>query len=253
MTMEKITLRTLVITSKVTFVPSNYDHLIAGLATCPQVAGLLVLDNRNLSTFTRSISALVHGAYRIGSTLISNQFNNSHKRRAHAYASQKKPVWTLKRLNSPETVKIIDENRFNLLLNARARAFFEKDILEKPVFGAINIHHGLLPEQRGTMCDLWSLFNQEPCGFSIHKMNSEIDGGDILKVVKVSDGMEKDYLEYLRKSAHEELKAVRDILEKIELAGEIETYANVIAGQSIKRRDPTRKDIKLIKRKALLI
>lgn len=251
--MDKMTLRTLVITSKVTFTPGNYDHLIIGLATCPQVAGLLILDNKNLSTFIKSIGALVHGAYRLGLTLIKNQFSDSQKQRERAYTFQRKPIWILKNLNSNEALKIITEHQFNLLLNARTRIFFEHGLLARPAFGAINIHHGLLPEQRGTMCDLWSLFNNEPSGFSIHKMNSKIDAGDILKVVRVSDGTDKDYIKYLRKSAREELKAVYETLKNIELAGEIQGRPNIKSSDSPKTKDPTRKDIKIIKRKALLI
>ena len=253
MPMAKRTLRTLVITSKVTFAPGNYDPVIIGLAACPQVAGLLILDNKNWSTFAKSIGALAHGAYRLGGTLMTNQFWHSQQHRLHAYAAQRKPVWTLKRLNSPEALKIIHAYRFDLLLNARTRVFFGKDLLEAPALGAINIHHGLLPAQRGTMCDLWSLFNAEPCGFSVHKMNSEIDSGDILKVVTVSDGTDTDYIKYLRKSAPAELQAVCEILGDIESTGEINGRPNVQPIDLPARKDPARRDIKIIKRGELLI
>jgi folate-dependent phosphoribosylglycinamide formyltransferase PurN len=246
-------LKTLVITSKVTFAPDNYDPLIVGLAACPQVAGLLILDNKGLSTISRSIGALAHGAYRLGITLIKNHFSNSQKRREQAYLSRKKPVWTLKRLNSPETLRIIEEYQFDLLLNARTRAFFDTQLLAKPAYGAINIHHGLLPEQRGTMCDLWSLSDSEPSGFSIHRMNAEIDAGDILKVVIVSDGTDRDYIKYLIKSSQAELKTVCETLAKIESSGEIRGSANIKSSNLPKRKDPTRADIRSIKRKELLI
>jgi len=246
-------LRTLVITSKVTFAPDNYDPVIVALAACPQVAGLVILDNKGLSTLSRSIGALAYGAYRLGLTLIKNHFSNSQKRREQAYSTWNKPVWTVKRLNSPETLKIIEENQIDLLLNARTRAFFGEQLLEKAAYGGINIHHGLLPEQRGTMCDLWSLFNNEPSGFSIHKMNAELDGGDILKVVTVSDGTDRDYLAYLVKSSQAELKTVIETLEKIESTGEISGYANIKSSDLPQRSDPTRRDIRSIKRRELQI
>lgn len=246
-------LKTLVITSKITFVPDNYDYLITGLANCPQVGGLLILDNGGFSNFIKSIGALLKGAYRIGLTLLTNRFGNSQQRREHAYQSLGKPVWTVKRLNSDETFRFIAEHRFNLLLNARTRAFFQEDLLATPALGAINIHHGVLPEQRGTMCDLWSLFNGEPCGFSIHRMTSEIDAGEIIRTVTVSDGSDKDYIEYLEKSSRQELSAVCEVLEDIERAGKIIGYPNIKSDATPIRTDPTRKDIKKIKSKALQI
>ncbi|MBI3562891.1 MAG: hypothetical protein HY080_14370 [Gammaproteobacteria bacterium] len=247
------TLKTLVITSKVTFAPDNYDPLIIGLASCPQVGGLLVLNNRSLSIFVRSIGALVHGAYHLGTTLISNHFSNSQERRERAYRTHGKPVWTLKCLNGPEVLKIIAENQFDLLLNARTRVFFEKPLLEQPRLGAINIHHGLLPEQRGLMCDLWSLSSDEPSGFSLHKMNAEIDSGGIVKVVKVSDGTDKDYIGYLNKASQVELETVCETLQDIESAGEIKTFPNIKSSDRPRYTDPTRQDIKRIKCKGVLL
>ena len=251
--MAKRPLKTLVITSKITFVPDNYDFLITGLAACPQVGGLLILDNGGFSNFIKSIGAMLKGAYRIGLTLFTNRFGNSQQRREHAYQSQGKPVWTVKRLNSDEALRIIAEHQFDLLLNARTRAFFQEGLLATPALGAINIHHGMLPEQRGTMCDLWSLSNAEPCGFSIHKMTSEIDAGEIIKTVTVSDGTDKDYVKYLEKSSRRELLAVCEILKDIEKAGKINGYPNIKSGVTPMRTDPTRKDIKEIKRRALQI
>lgn len=251
--MAKKPLKTLVITSKITFVPDNYDFLITGLAACPQVGGLLILDNGGFSNFLKSVGALLKGAHRIGLTLFSNRFGNSRQRREHAYRSQGKPVWTVKRLNSDETLRIIAEHQFDLLLNARTRAFFQEGLLAAPALGAINIHHGMLPEQRGTMCDLWSLFNAEPCGFSIHKMTAEIDAGEIIRTVTVSDGSDKDYIRYLEKSARQELSAICEILEDIEATGRIRGYPNIKSGTTPMRTDPTRKDIKRIKRRALQI
>lgn len=246
-------LKTLVITSKITFVPDNYDHLIVGLARCPQVGGLLILDNGGLSNFMKSIGALLKGAYRIGLTLFTNRFGNSQERREHAYRSQGKPVWTVKRLNSDETLTFIAEHQFNLLLNARTRALFQENLLAAPALGAINIHHGMLPEQRGTMCDLWALFNAEPCGFSIHKMTDEIDAGEIIRTVTVSDGSDKDYIQYLEKSSRQELSTVCEVLEDIERTGKISGYPNIKSGATPMRTDPSRRDIKKIKRRALQI
>jgi hypothetical protein len=249
--MPKRTLKTLVITSKITFVPGNYDHLITGLAACPQVGGLLIVDNRTWSTFGRSLGAMAQGAWRIGLTLLRNFVGDSQRRRERAYAQYAKPVWTLARLNSPETLSIIDAHRFDLLLNARTRVFFAPPLLQRPALGAINIHHGLLPEQRGTLCDLWSLARREPSGFSVHKMNSEIDAGDIVQAVTVSDGTDRDYLGYLQRSEREELRAVRAILADIETSGEVRGHANVRTGAGTRHKDPTWKDIRTIKRGAL--
>lgn len=243
-------MKALVVTSRVTFVPRNYDILIAGLADCPQVGGLLVLDNRSLSLVGKAAGLILIGARRIGWSLLRNALDSGGRRR-RAYAARGKPAWMLKTINSPEAVELVKSNAFDVVVNARTRYIYKPDILRAPRLGCINIHHGLLPEQRGTMCDLWALHERGPAGFTIHQMNEKIDAGELVARVEVSDGSDRDYLAYLVKSCGRELETVQRVLAGIERQDSIAGTPNAAPPGLVHRHNPTREQIGEMKRGGL--
>ncbi|MBP7828344.1 MAG: hypothetical protein KA248_00355 [Kiritimatiellae bacterium] len=246
-------MKTLLVTSRVTFVPGNYDALVAGLATCPQIGGLVVLDNRSAKLLSKAVGLILLGAPRIGRTLLRNWFGPSARRRRRAYAETGKPAWTLPTVNSPDAVNLVREQGFDLVLNARTRFIYKADILAAPRLGCINIHHGLLPEQRGTMCDLWALFDRRPAGFSIHVMTPEVDAGPILAREQVSDGSDRDYPAYLLKSSRREREVVTALLESISRGGLPTGIANKASPGLNMFRSPTFQQIRVIRRRGLKI
>ena len=59
-----------------------------------------------------------------------------------------------------------------------------------PRLGSINIHHGKLPEYRGSESIFWSLYQgEEFAGVTIHRVDQELDAGAILleDSVRMSD------------------------------------------------------------------
>ncbi|MBU1695045.1 MAG: hypothetical protein KKC51_13940, partial [Verrucomicrobia bacterium] len=117
----------------------------------------------------------------------------------------------------------------------------------------INIHHGLLPEQRGAMCDLWALFMGRPAGFSVHVMTPAVDAGPILAREQVSDGTDCDYPAYLLKSSRRERNIVTALLAGIEEARRLEGVPN-IADPGLKHYwDPTPGQIREMRRKGLVL
>lgn len=245
-------MRALLVTSEVTFVPGNYDDLVCGIAPCPQIAGLLILRNARLSLFLKGLALMAGGAPRLGKALVVNFFGSSKKRLA-VYKSLQKPVWFLDTINGEEASSLIRENKFDLVVNARTRYIYKRPILELPPLGCINIHHGLLPEQRGVMCDFWSLHEKQPAGFTIHKMNQKIDDGKILKKVVVSSGEERDMMHYLQNAARIECQTLQHLLAAIEADGMPEGEPNVASGEIKMRKTPTLKEFRLIRQKGLLL
>ena len=62
-----------------------------------------------------------------------------------------------------------------------------------PRYGMINIHHELLPEFKNAQSVIWQLYHlSSSTGYTIHRINNEIDGGDILLKEKVPIVFEKD-------------------------------------------------------------
>lgn len=212
-------LKTLLVTSRVTFVPDNYNAMVARLATCPFVGGLLVLDNANLRLAARAVGAVAFGARRLGWQLLRNQFGRSNRRRLKAYADAGKPIWELETVNCEQAHDIVREHDFDLVINARTRVIYGKKILGLPRLGCLNVHHGLLPDQRGTMCDMWSLYDGLETGFSIHHMTTKVDDGDIVARERTSTGDERDYLAYLQRTSEREAVVVDQLLARIDRNG----------------------------------
>lgn len=231
-------MKTLLVTSQLTFIPLNYDDLIAGLAACPHVGGLLVLRNRDPKLILKAFALIGSGAWRLGMNLLVNRSSASRRRRLAAYAAQGKPVWEQDTINCPESVALVAANRFDLILNARTRFIYKKAILSAPSLGCINIHHGLLPEQRGTMCDLWALSEDRPAGFSMHVMTAAVDAGQILARVTVSDGHDRHFPNYLRRACRMELDESARVLEALEDTGRLEGHPNPRPENLVMRRNP---------------
>ncbi len=208
-------MRTLIVTSSLTFVPENYDRMICSVVDHPSVIGLLVLENRSPGFLVKAAGLiLTFSAPRLGWTLIKNYFGSSRRRRQKACEKLNKKLWVLKDINSPEALSLIRDQKVDLLLNARTRSIFRKSVLAQPNLGCINIHHGLLPEQRGLMCDFWAHLEDQDFGFSIHQMTSKIDDGPILQVVKV-EGDRKHYLRSLLKASEVEAEVTKKLLDQI--------------------------------------
>lgn len=232
-------LRALLVVSRVTFVPDNYDDLVSALAACPQVAGLLVLDNRAGKLVKQAAGLLLLGARRMGMTVLRNYFGHSDARRRRAYEQAGKPVWQLPTINSPEAVELVRRERIDLLVNSRTRYIYRQEILTAPRLGCINVHHGLLPDQRGTMCDLWALSEGRPAGFSIHQMSPHVDEGGIIRCIQVSDGQEQDYPAYLQRATRREAEELPSVLAEIECRDAVITQPNVATGSMTMYHDPT--------------
>ncbi len=245
-------MKVLLVTSEVLLVPNNYDDMICAMAACPQIKGLLILKNAKLDLLFKGMMLVVAGARKTGNTLMRNYFRSSRHRLA-TYRQHKKPVWFLDTINSDEAQTLIVNEKFDLVVNARTRYIYKRPVLDLPPLGCINIHHGILPEQRGLMCDLWALADRQPAGFTIHKMNPKIDDGKILEKVVVSQGEERDFMRYLVQASHIEAETLQRLLREIEAQGMPEGVANVTEGKVTMRKSPNLKDIGFLRNKGLIL
>lgn len=209
-------MKTLIFTSALTFVPDNYDDFVIGMLTHPSVHGLIVDDNRDPAYLAKGAALIASGAApRFGAQIWKNHFGQSLVRRQAACKKNGKSFFLTNNLNSVEVIRRVREQGIDLVLNARTRTFFRKDLLAAPRLGCLNIHHGLLPEQRGLMCDFWSQLEDAPSGFSVHVMTPKLDDGLVLKAVPVP-AETNDYLATIRKTARTEVQVCRDLLSEIE-------------------------------------
>jgi methionyl-tRNA formyltransferase len=244
-------MKALIVTSRVHFVPGNYGSVVMPLSGHDHVGGLLIVDNLRWALVKTAIGVTFTGAWRLGLQMFRNMLLSMSDRRARAFRRAGKPVWRVRAVNSRRTREIVEANGFDLIVNARTRSIFKKKLLELPARGCINIHHGLLPEQRGVLCDLWALSEQTAAGFSIHVMSEELDDGPILRRVQVSDGAERDFLAYLRRSAERERDELADVIRALATGEEIDLIPNTTPSTVILRKNPGAGDLRRMKEQGM--
>jgi len=104
----------------------------------------------------------------------------------------------------------------DLIISVAAPTIFNKELIDLPRLGCINIHHAPLPRYRGMMPNFWQLYNGEKeVGITIHKINPKIDEGEIIlqKQVPIKTGEPLDKLirRTKRLGAHVMLEAIEMI------------------------------------------
>ena len=58
-------------------------------------------------------------------------------------------------------------------------------LLDAPKLGFLNTHPSLLPHNRGKHYNFWALVEQAPFGVSIHRVNTDVDTGDIVAQARI--------------------------------------------------------------------
>lgn len=131
-----------------------------------------------------------------------------------------------------EVEDINDNKVINLLANIDFDAVVVQgtSIIQSKVFSifpiAINLHWGLSPYYRGSYCTEWALLNSDPLniGFTIHKLSTKIDGGEIISQGK-PDLVEKDTVNSINMKLNKVgTKEVLKILNKIKNGNELTSH-----------------------------
>ncbi|MGR3811426.1 methionyl-tRNA formyltransferase [Jiulongibacter sp. NS-SX5] len=108
-------------------------------------------------------------------------------------------------------------NEIEVLVSVNYLFLLEKDMIEIPHFGAINVHGSLLPKYRGRTPHIWAIINGETeTGISVHLIQEECDTGPILNQVKVPIGHNDTGADILNKFNKLYPELVLDALKKIE-------------------------------------
>jgi methionyl-tRNA formyltransferase len=87
---------------------------------------------------------------------------------------------------NPIDVTILEASRPDFVICYGYRHIIKKDVLDRIVGKAINLHISYLPFNRGADPNLWSLFEDTPKGVTIHYLDEGIDTGDIIVQKQVS-------------------------------------------------------------------
>lgn len=252
-------MKVLLVTSELTYMPKNYQGLFEVLLReVPEVIhGLALLENFDHKVIKSIVGLPLLGANNIFKELCRNILALPRAKREKLFYQYSKAVYRLKTMNHSDAIKIVKSEGIDLIVNLRTREIYKSEILEAPKFGCLNIHHGLLPHYRGTMCDLFALSENRPAGFSIHRMNRKIDAGEIYKVQEVSDGTDRNYCHYLAKTAEIEGMALanllRDFKKSLDEGRSLPAGIPNISDSKVYTKNPTRKIIKEMKRKGMIL
>lgn len=244
-------LKIALVTSEVTYIPHNYDQLILPLLELPSVSMLIELKNRAPDLLLKSAGLALLGVTGVARELAYNTVFTSSKKRKKACDENNVSFIQLPHMNGPEALELIKNHQIDLIINLRTRCIYRGDILYAPRLGCINVHHGLLPTYRGTMCDLYALYENRPAGFSIHKMEKRVDAGKIFRVQEVATG-EVDYIHYLSKTNAYEFNALKDLIKEIE---QLDALPNGVENQAFQKvvhtKNPSRALIKMMQAKGM--
>jgi methionyl-tRNA formyltransferase len=245
-------LRILLVTSRVTYMPENYLDLFDKFLELNSkwVKALVLLDNLDSKTLLQSLGLPLLGAKQIGFQLLKNMAQLPLKKRERLFEKYEIPVLTWPSMNTSEAKDFVDRHQIDLIINLRTRCIYKKEILSAPRIGCLNVHHGLLPNYRGTFCDLYALTEARPAGFSIHEMTPKIDAGKLHKVISVATKEEIriknkfPYLNYLNMTMEKEAKALHELCQEIEEKNALPEGTPNQTNKKVFTKNPSKKQIK---------
>lgn len=86
--------------------------------------------------------------------------------------------------NSKNCLNFLKKKKFDLGIILGAR-ILKEDIIKTFKIGILNLHPGLLPDNRGLDTYQWAIINMIPQGVTSHLIDSKMDGGKILIKKKI--------------------------------------------------------------------
>ncbi len=238
-------MKVLIVISELNYIPSNcYDFLNNTFQTNQgDIAGILILQNASLTLLPKIVGLYALGCRTFPNTLLRNLLTLPLRKREALCKAFNVPVLRAKHVNDPKVIKWIKIHNIGLVINMRTRDIYKKEILSLPVYGCINIHHGILPKYQGLYCDLYALYENRPAGFSIHEMNEKLDDGRIIYKKAVSKPGEKNYIKYLSSLAAFEADAVNSLIDQIKRDGKLQEGIPNQNSESVYTKTPNKKQI----------
>ena len=128
--------------------------------------------------------------------------------------------------NSQETTSLIKKYHLDLGIILGAR-ILKKDLINSFSIGILNLHHGIIPQNRGLDTLKWAIIDKIPQGITSHLIDEKIDLGKIIDI-KVVDVFPDDTLidisirnqETLQKMMIESIKKMEGALSFQKIQGE---------------------------------
>jgi methionyl-tRNA formyltransferase len=110
----------------------------------------------------------------------------------------KKKNFIIKNYQKIPPLEIFRQSDF--ILSFGFRKIINENILKKIKKPILNIHLSYLPFNRGAHPNFWSFIENTPAGVSIHKIDKEIDAGDIILRKKINFNIKLDKFSTFKKT-----------------------------------------------------
>jgi len=250
-------MKTIFVTSDVTYVKDNYLSLIDRVTSHKELpagidpAAVIMIRVPEKLLLKNIFGLLAIGAPGFSFTLMRNLIQSRlNDPRVKLLNERGIRLFSCKTVNSQAALQFIGGLQPDLMVNMRTRNIYKKPVLDLPKIGCINIHHGLLPDNRGTMCDLWAWIEGRPVGFSVHWMNEKIDDGAIIERCEVDTHGVRSYIEIPFRSSQLEAPCLLNCLERISRHGRDIGMPNVTEKENY-TRTPSPAKIAEIRRRGL--
>ncbi len=129
-------------------------------------------------------------------------------------------IYFVKNFNSNLTESILKDINPDLIILGGAR-IIKENIISIPKIGILNAHPGLLPKYRGVDVILWSIYNGDDIGVTIHFIDKGVDTGTICRK-KIIEIEKNDSIKTIREkainiSAELMVKVVKEIIQNKEI------------------------------------
>ena len=252
-----MTMKVVVVTSRVTYVRDNYLAAIKRMLQLPvteadiSISSLVLLQIPAPVLLKNIIGLPLIGAPGMAFALSRNWVESElSDPRVKAAEQARVPVFRCSSMNQPQAHEYLKTLQPDIILNMRTRNIYKAPVLGIPRLGCVNVHHGLLPENHGLMCDLWAWAEGRPAGFTVHWMNEKIDDGLIIERREVPTAGLRSYLDLPYRSSLVEADCLTGVLRRLAREGKAGGTPNRCATINF-TRTPTPTQIVAWRRKGL--
>ncbi len=121
-----------------------------------------------------------------------------------------------KTVNNEELIKIIRENNVRTAISANWKYTIHKNFLDLFECGILNFHLGNLPDYKGNATVNWTIIKGEAyINGNIHKMDPELDAGDIICRKTILIGEDSYIADVLKQAAHDAPLLYEEAVKKV--------------------------------------
>jgi folate-dependent phosphoribosylglycinamide formyltransferase PurN len=246
-------MKIILVTSDLTYAPKNYNDVFEYVINnaSQHLAGVVVVKINKIFVLAKIPYLYFAGCNNMANTLMRSFADALSGGKRKFLAESNIPFVFTNNINDERTIMWLQSMKPDLILNMRARCIYKDAILQIPRLGCVNVHHGILPSQRGLFCDLYALADDKTAGFTIHQMTSGIDQGSIFHTQEVDKN--KKYIDYLSGVASKEKLAIAKFIENVVQNNSLPESKPDQNQESIFTTTPNFKKIKELQHKGIIL